>query len=557
MFLEIGSRPIPPKDCKRRQLIWHYMDRRRRDGKPDEEPADGKLFELLVGWCHHYSPLVGWDETRFPETLLVDSTGAAVLFGGELLWIARLLGELAARGLSDVRGAVADTLGAAWAIARFGDPYLGETAPTTSLERASSQSSSGSMESPAANATAREAQPTRSRDSLTVLWAGNSATPEADEEFQFAEKGNQSEKEGLPGLACVWIVPPGRTQDALRLLPIESLRISSETVCWCRRLGLRRIGQLEQLPRGELATRLGRELLVRWDQARGRSPEPFPWSSQNQAIAVRRSLDWPVEDRERLEHVLVEMAQEVSRQLQTKGLGALQLRGQLECFAERKIEFSIGLYRPVASAAYLAEMIALRLERQRLPGPVESVELSVDMAAPLEFHQAELFPKGPTGRKDSARLAELVDRLSNRLGTAQVMRPSVLAESQPELAYQYRPWIQGIGKSSSRPANSTPYGKRPSRETEESSPRPLRLFTPPVAVPVVALSLGGPPYWFRWRGRQYRVMASWGPERIETGWWRGVAVGRDYYQVETEEGARFWLFRRTADGKWFLHGVFS
>ena len=53
------------------------------------------------------------------------------------------------------------------------------------------------------------------------------------------------------------------------------------------------------------------------------------------------------------------------------------------------------------------------------------------------------------------------------------------------------------------------------------------------------------------------VVQSWGPERIETGWWRGRPVGRDYYGVETASAARFWLFRRLRDGKWFLHGMFE
>jgi len=53
------------------------------------------------------------------------------------------------------------------------------------------------------------------------------------------------------------------------------------------------------------------------------------------------------------------------------------------------------------------------------------------------------------------------------------------------------------------------------------------------------------------------VVAAHGPERIETAWWRGPTVRRDYYVVETESGARFWVFRRLRDGGWFLHGMFA
>ncbi len=54
-----------------------------------------------------------------------------------------------------------------------------------------------------------------------------------------------------------------------------------------------------------------------------------------------------------------------------------------------------------------------------------------------------------------------------------------------------------------------------------------------------------------------------GPERIETGWWRGghhvpmVGVARDYYRIETAAGRCYWVFRRLPAGPWFLHGMFD
>jgi protein ImuB len=49
-----------------------------------------------------------------------------------------------------------------------------------------------------------------------------------------------------------------------------------------------------------------------------------------------------------------------------------------------------------------------------------------------------------------------------------------------------------------------------------------------------------------------------GPERIETGWWDGHDVRRDYYVAWTRAGIRLWIFReRPPGGGWFLHGVFG
>ena len=49
-----------------------------------------------------------------------------------------------------------------------------------------------------------------------------------------------------------------------------------------------------------------------------------------------------------------------------------------------------------------------------------------------------------------------------------------------------------------------------------------------------------------------------GPERIESGWWDGRDVRRDYYVARTPAGVRVWIFReRRTPGGWFLHGVFG
>jgi protein ImuB len=86
--------------------------------------------------------------------------------------------------------------------------------------------------------------------------------------------------------------------------------------------------------------------------------------------------------------------------------------------------------------------------------------------------------------------------------------------------------------------------------------RPV-LLNHPCPVAVLSAYPGGSPRRFQCNDRAYLVARSWGPERIETGWWRGRDVRRDYYIVEATSGERFWLFRNLADGSWFLHGEFA
>ncbi|MEM1234200.1 MAG: DUF6504 family protein, partial [Pseudomonadota bacterium] len=92
-------------------------------------------------------------------------------------------------------------------------------------------------------------------------------------------------------------------------------------------------------------------------------------------------------------------------------------------------------------------------------------------------------------------------------------------------------------------------------------PRPLTLFEVEL---VDAPEDPALPPSFRWRGRTFHTKAARGPERIAPEWWldeRPWRTGtRDYWQVETREGDRLWLYYAhgaAQSGGWFCHGVFA
>ncbi|WP_276500823.1 Y-family DNA polymerase [Terrimonas pollutisoli] len=83
----------------------------------DDRPglAD-KLLHRLAEWCIRFSPCVAIDP---PDGLLLDVSGCSHLWGGDELYLATIINRLQDRGYT-VRAAMADTIGAAWAVARFG-----------------------------------------------------------------------------------------------------------------------------------------------------------------------------------------------------------------------------------------------------------------------------------------------------------------------------------------------------------------------------------------------------------------------------------------------------
>jgi protein ImuB len=92
--------------------------------------------------------------------------------------------------------------------------------------------------------------------------------------------------------------------------------------------------------------------------------------------------------------------------------------------------------------------------------------------------------------------------------------------------------------------------------------RPVLLLPNPEPIDVVAPVPDYPPMMFQYKGRQHRIRRAEGPERIEAEWWRRQAELRDYYRLEDEGGARYWVYRlghyaQEQRSRWFLHGFFG
>ena len=179
---------------------------------------------------------------------------------------------------------------------------------------------------------------------------------------------------------------------------------------------------------------------------------------------------------------------------------------------------------------------------------VESVWLAAPLTAPLGARQTLSSLMAPSGVQE---LASLVDTLLNRLGADRVFANEAVESDIPERA------VRRVAALREGGVKSWPAGL----------PRPARLLHPPRAVEAVALLPDHPPVQFTWRKKAHRVRRADGPERVFGEWWRAddefFAV-RDYFQVEDEEGRRFWLFRQgdgqdggTGDMGWYVHGMFG
>lgn len=483
--------------------------------RPAEPRADIVALRRLARWCGRYGPnrnivrqalRAGGD-----HGIWIDVSGVAHLFGGEQRMLADLAGRLAGFGFS-ARLALADTYGAAHALARHG-----------ACRRAS-----------------------------------------------FA------------------IAPPGESRAALALLPVAGLRLTGDAVRLLMRLGLTRIGDLYGLPRAALARRfrdedgksrhmavreasaLATAVLVRLDAALGLAAEPLQPLGTPPRLVVRRSFPEPLVSGEGISAAVADVAEELCASLAAAGLGARRIRLVLYRADGTVTALDAGTSLPCRSVPHMLRLMTERLDKIDAGFGIDVVALEAISVSTLDASQAALDAGAAAGASD---LGRLVDILASRLGRSRVQalapRQSYLPErTQAALAVQ----PERIAASELAPWPQPPApGERP----------PL-LLPSPEPITVMAEIPEGPPMRFTWRRLQHRVQRAEGPERIAPEWWchlppapeedAGDAVAastaprpRDYYRVEVEGGARFWIFRDGLYGaasderppRWFVHGLFG
>jgi len=89
------------------------------EAEPEE---DARVLDALAAWCERFTPVVVVDA---PDGLFLDITGCGHLFGGDEVLRDEIVTRLKAQGFA-ARAAIADTPGAAWALARYGSSSRGE-----------------------------------------------------------------------------------------------------------------------------------------------------------------------------------------------------------------------------------------------------------------------------------------------------------------------------------------------------------------------------------------------------------------------------------------------
>ena len=470
------------------------------------DPAAGAAFlTRLRRWAVQWSPLVA---EQPPDALALDITGCAHLFGGEAAMVDRIGEALARMGLS-VQAGLADTPGAAWALAR----HAGRDARSDR----------------SGDAIQQEARATRSRAAKRPQIRG------------VAQTGTTF----VPAIAQA-----GQTRSALAHLPVAALRLDPATVAELTRLGLRHIGDLTGQPRAALARRFGKGLVLRLDQALGSAPEPISPAKPDTAFATRISLPEPVGLETDILAAIDRLLPRLCEMLHAKRQGVRMLRLEAWRSDGQRQEITLTLARATHDAARIRPLLAMRLDRI-------DAGFGIDMFRIEALRTEPLHDKQSSGHLDAAHAAagritrdtaleDLISRIGARIGMEAITRHHPGNSHIPEKA------AQELAAAWSEPA---PCWSRP------AAPRPLLLWRPEA---MIAPDTPQPPARFRWRRRDLALSCAQGPERIAPEWWLDEpdwrSGTRDYWIATTTCGARLWLFfahGAAMSRGWFCHGSFA
>jgi protein ImuB len=495
------------------------LDLQCRDADP---AADAAVLRKLALWCLRYTPVAAaCDEASGADGLFLDVTGCTHLLGGEAELLADLARRLSAFGLYP-RAAIADTAGAAWAMARHGPvrpagsrivPPGGQRAALRDLPLAALRLS------PASLALMRRLGFRRIGEIMPQPRAPFAVRFEPEVLSRLDQALGREPEPLVPVVA-----PPAYHARAHFLEPI----LAEEHVLGAATRLLRQLA--EDLERDGVGARVLRLVLFQMD-------------GEMQSLDI--GLAAPSRDAEHIAQLIGLRLYRLGRTLEADfGFEAAAVHVLVaEPFSER--QDTLGLDEEAAAPEALGRLID-RLQQR----------LGMSAVCRLSPHQSHTPERAssPSPRLPSG---------SPHTRPAHILPEGLRGEGRGLPSAK----AGGEGRRHTRRSKSVaaPHpSPLPTEEWGEGAPRPLLMLPQPEAAEVVALIPEGPPRQFRWRGVLHQVAEAQGPERIAPEWWRRPGeAARDYYVVEDADGRRFWLYRAGLYGRdegiprWFVHGVFG
>jgi len=337
-------------------------------------------------------------------------------------------------------------------------------------------------------------------------------------------------------------------RSALGRLPTNVLRLSKEQNCRLYNMGVRYLRDIWRLPANGLHTRFGGDFVNLLNKALGKAPEPIHNYLPPPAFSTSYDLPVELENLDRLSPVVDEVVAQLCEFLRHRDLCISHLLFSLQHEKRDNTEVDLALRRPNRSQEHLIMLLETHFSNLIIPAPVTGVKLKAKkFNAFIGRSNSLLAEDRPTSTHGSeSDLDQFVEQLHAKLADNYLKCIRSVSEHCPEYANQQTDYGEPIDESSNGDGHRK--GKEQEAQFVALAPRPLWLLREPKQLVLRNSKL---------YHRKAVTLIS-GPERIETFWWSGTDVCRDYYVAREASGSRLWVYReRTSDKNWYLHGYFA
>jgi protein ImuB len=347
------------------------------------------------------------------------------------------------------------------------------------------------------------------------------------------------------------IADEGALAGAIGRLPLAATAWPEEVQLMLRQMGLASIADCLRLPRAGFARRVGRERLDELDRALGKKPDFREAYQAPQTLC--RVVEFATEtiDQAAFVGALSGIAASFEQTLRQHQMQVREVTLAFRHLRAKATRTRIRFVDPVHARERILDPLLARIERLGLCEPAIALSLTTSRLLPLEADAPGLLLLSNAQAARTVPEYALVECLRGRFGTRRVHGIDWVAEHRPERAW--RRWIDrpnaGTQAGPACPPHGRPLWLLPEPQRKKMGSDPFQV-SPRMENPNI----------FE-REKPERGLTPFspfsGPERIESGWWDGFDVRRDYHVVVGAAGERLWLYRDCLTQEWYLHGFFG
>ena len=356
--------------------------------------------------------------------------------------------------------------------------------------------------------------------------------------------------------ASVCIKDTASLAGSLATLPLACLDWAESITESLRGMGISSVGECLRLPRQGFAKRFGACRLLELDRALGRLPDPRISYRAPERFSAEYEFNEEQSDSTLLLHACGTLLEKLESFLLTRQVAVQHLDFSFFHLRIPATRLTLGCVQADRAVQHWLELLRLKLERLHLDAPVIAIQLHGGRNTAFTTQTAALPFNEQAERQHNTSITHLAERLGARMGEGSIHGVMTVAEYRPQYAWRRCDAVDEVPHCAAAHSHQDDRAADFASELQRTSSLMLRR-----------------PLWVLQEPRRLATEQDQpvcegvlqlldGPERLETGWWDGNGIARDYFIARNPQGVHLWVYRdrHTECGKagvWYLEGMFG